>query len=68
MHAIRDQLRSAFGTVYRIPGSAERSVAQHRAIAAAIALRRPDEARAAMHEHIARVESEFVQITATAVQ
>jgi DNA-binding FadR family transcriptional regulator len=59
MEAIRDRLRAAFGTVFHIPGSAERSVAQHREIAAAVALLRPDEARAAMHEHIARVEREF---------
>jgi GntR family transcriptional repressor for pyruvate dehydrogenase complex len=60
MHAIRDQLKAAFGTVYHIPGSAERSLAQHREIAAAIALRKPAEARSLMHAHIDRVEAEFV--------
>ena len=59
MHAIRDQLQEAFGTVYHIPGSPERSLEQHREILGAIALRRPDEARDRMHEHIARVEHEI---------
>jgi GntR family transcriptional repressor for pyruvate dehydrogenase complex len=59
MHAIRNQLQDAFGTVYHIPGSPERSLAQHREIAGAIALRRPDEARERMHEHIGRVENEI---------
>jgi DNA-binding FadR family transcriptional regulator len=59
MEAIRDQLRTALGSAYHIPGSAERSLAQHREIAGAIALRRPEDARALMHAHIRRVESEF---------
>jgi GntR family transcriptional regulator, transcriptional repressor for pyruvate dehydrogenase complex len=59
MHAIRDQLRQALGTVYQIPHSAERSLTQHREIAEAIRLRRPDDARARMHEHIGRVEQEI---------
>lgn len=66
MHAIRDQMRSAFGTVYHIPGSATRSLVQHREIAAAVALRRPDEARRLMHEHIRRVEDEFIEATTRA--
>jgi len=59
MHAIRHQLQTAFGTVYHIPGSPQRSLEQHREIASAIALRRPDEARERMHEHIGRVEHEI---------
>ena len=46
MHALRDQLHRALGTVYQIPHSAERSLAQHREIVEAIGARRPDEARA----------------------
>lgn len=59
MHAIRHQLQLALGTVYHIPGSPQRSLEQHRRIADAIALRRPDEARDRMHEHISRVEHEI---------
>ena len=66
MHAIREQLVNAFGTVYRIPGSPERSLAQHREIASAIALLRPDEARALMVEHVGRVEKEFIASAAQA--
>lgn len=59
MHAIRDQVHSALGTVYRIPNSAALSLEQHRQIAEAIRLRRPDEARARMLEHLGRVEHEI---------
>ena len=59
MHAIRDQVHAALGTVYHIPGSPERSLAQHREIAGAIKRRRPEAARALMHEHLARVEGEI---------
>jgi GntR family transcriptional repressor for pyruvate dehydrogenase complex len=59
MHAIRDQVQRALGTVFHIPGSPERSIEQHREIVDAIRLRRPDEARERMHEHIGRVEHEI---------
>jgi GntR family transcriptional repressor for pyruvate dehydrogenase complex len=62
MHAIRHQLQRALGSVYHIPGSPERSLEQHREIVDAIRLRRPDEARARMHEHIHRVEHEIHQL------
>lgn len=59
MHAIRDQIRRALGTVFHIPGSPERSLEQHCEIADAIRMQRPDEARARMHEHLQRVEDEI---------
>jgi GntR family transcriptional repressor for pyruvate dehydrogenase complex len=59
MHAIRDQLRSAFGTVFHVPGSPERSVAEHRAVAEAIGLLQPELARERMNQHISRVEAGF---------
>jgi GntR family transcriptional repressor for pyruvate dehydrogenase complex len=59
MHAIRDQVHRGLGTAFHVPGSAERSLAQHAEIVEAIRLRRPDEARARMHEHIGRVEHEI---------
>jgi GntR family transcriptional repressor for pyruvate dehydrogenase complex len=59
MHAIRDQVQRALGSAYRVPGSPERSLDQHREIVDAIRLRRPDEARQRMHEHIARVEHDI---------
>jgi len=62
MHAIRDHVHAALGTVFHIPGSPERSLEQHREIVDAIRLRRPDEARARMHEHIGRVEHEIHQL------
>lgn len=64
MHALRDQLHRALGTVYQIPHSAERSLAQHREIVEAIGARRPDEARAAMQAHIGRVEREIDTLAA----
>jgi GntR family transcriptional regulator, transcriptional repressor for pyruvate dehydrogenase complex len=59
MHAIRDQLRSAFGTVFHVSGSPEHSVAEHKAVAEAIGLRQPDTARERMNHHISRVEAGF---------
>lgn len=64
MHAIRDRLQEAFGTVYHIPGSPQRSLDQHREILQAIVLRRPGEARELMHEHISRVEREIQKTVA----
>ena len=59
MHAIRDQVTRALGTVYHVPGSPEASLGQHAEIADAIEALRPDDARARMHEHIRRVEHDL---------
>lgn len=59
LHTIRDQVERGLGIVYRVPDSARRSLEQHRQIAEAIRLRRPDEARLRMREHIARVQQEL---------
>jgi DNA-binding FadR family transcriptional regulator len=59
MHTMRDQLERGLGAAYRIPHSAPRSVEQYRGIVEAIRLRRPDEARARMREHVARIEQEL---------
>jgi GntR family transcriptional repressor for pyruvate dehydrogenase complex len=56
MHAVRDQLRAAFGTVFHVPGSPARSVAEHREIAEAVAARSPELARERMNQHISRVQ------------
>lgn len=61
MHAIREQLRTVLGTVFNVPGGPERSVEQHRQIAAAITLQQPDRARDLMNEHITRVERELYE-------
>jgi GntR family transcriptional repressor for pyruvate dehydrogenase complex len=55
MHAIRDQLRAAFGTIFQVPGSPAASVAEHREIAAAVESGAGDVARALMTRHIDRV-------------
>jgi GntR family transcriptional repressor for pyruvate dehydrogenase complex len=59
MHAVRDQLRAAFGTVFHVPGSPASSVAEHRAIAEAVASRSGERARDLMNEHIGRVQSGY---------
>jgi GntR family transcriptional repressor for pyruvate dehydrogenase complex len=59
MHAIRDLLSRALEQVYGIPGSAERSLAQHRLILEAIDGGRPDAAREHMRAHLTRVEQEI---------
>ena len=56
MHAIRDVMRLALQSIYRIPGSPERSMRQHREILEAVAAGRADEARARVREHLVRVE------------
>jgi GntR family transcriptional repressor for pyruvate dehydrogenase complex len=65
MHAIRDQLRDLLGNVFNVAGSPERSLEQHRKIAAAIRARRPELARQLMHDHISRVERELDESAAT---
>jgi DNA-binding FadR family transcriptional regulator len=66
MHAIRDQLERALGSIYRIPGSPERSVEDHGLIIAAMAERNPEDARAQMRDHLARVEEAVEAATAKA--
>jgi len=58
MQALRDIIRRALMSIFRIPGSPEASLEQHRAIRAAIAGRDPERARAQMREHLVRVESD----------
>jgi len=62
MHAIRELLHRALGSIYHIPGSPQRSIAQHRAICAAIAAKRPDDARERMREHLVRVQGDISDI------
>ncbi len=64
MHAIRELLLRALGSIYHVPGSPERSLEQHRAICEAIAGRRPHDARTRMAEHIARVEADVEKAVA----
>lgn len=59
MDAVRDQLRAAFGTVFRVPGSPALSVSDHRGIAAAVGARDAQRARELMNEHIARVQAGY---------
>ena len=66
MHAIRDQLHRALSSIYNIPGSPERSVDDHELIIEAVETRKPDEARARMHEHLSRVEEAVEAATAKA--
>jgi GntR family transcriptional repressor for pyruvate dehydrogenase complex len=58
MEAIRDVMRRGLLSVYAIPGSPERSMAQHRQILEAVEAGRPDEARERVREHLLRVEAE----------
>jgi DNA-binding FadR family transcriptional regulator len=59
MDAVRDQLRAAFGTVFHVPGSPALSVAEHRAIAEAVAARDAGLARERMNRHIGRVKAGY---------
>jgi GntR family transcriptional regulator, transcriptional repressor for pyruvate dehydrogenase complex len=59
MQAIRAPLQHALGSIYYIPGSAQRSIDQHRQILQAIRLGDPAAARQRMREHLARVESDI---------
>jgi DNA-binding FadR family transcriptional regulator len=64
MHAIRDQLERALGSIYRIPGSPEQSIEDHGLIIAAMGEGKPEEARARMREHLERVEEAVEAATA----
>lgn len=59
MEAIRDVMGRALHSVYRIPGSPEKSLQQHRDILDAVVAGRPDEARELVQEHLERVEREL---------
>jgi len=59
MQAIRESLRRALGSIYHIPGSPQRSIAQHRDVRAAIAAGRPDDARQRMRDHLQRVQGDI---------
>jgi GntR family transcriptional repressor for pyruvate dehydrogenase complex len=56
MHAVRDVLRRALLTVYRIPESPENAVGEHHKIRDAIAAGDATRARDEMRAHLARVE------------
>jgi DNA-binding FadR family transcriptional regulator len=58
MHAVREVIRRALMSIFRIPGSAVRSLEQHRAIRDAIAAGDPGRARVEMRAHLVRVEND----------
>jgi len=58
MRALRDVIRRALISIFLIPGSADSSLAQHRAIRAMIARRDGEAARAEMQSHLVRVETD----------
>jgi len=58
MRALRDVIRRALSSIFAIPESPERSNEQHRRIRDAIAAGDAGQARAAMLEHLVRVESD----------
>lgn len=58
MQAIRGLLQDALASIYFIPGSPQRSIAQHRLILSAIAKGDADAARQHMLEHLQRVEGD----------
>jgi GntR family transcriptional repressor for pyruvate dehydrogenase complex len=58
MRALRDVIRRALTSIFTVPQSPERSHEQHRAIRAAVASGDAERARAAMHDHLVRVEAD----------
>ena len=58
LDAIRDVLRDALLEIFRIPGSAESAIAEHRAILAAIRSGDGTESRIAARIHLDRVEAD----------
>lgn len=58
MGALREVIRRALMSIFRITGSPERSLEQHRAIRAAIAARDATRAREEMRAHLVRVETD----------
>jgi DNA-binding FadR family transcriptional regulator len=65
MHAIRDLLERALEQVYGIPGSAAKSLGQHRQILEAIGAGDAEEARGRMRTHLTRVEREIHEAVTT---
>ena len=65
MLAIRDILRRALSTIYRIPESAAQSIADHHMILAAVEAGDPVAARTAMRNHLASVERAIEAALAT---
>ena len=59
MQAIRGLLQRALSSVYHVPGSPNRAIEMHTLILEAIRDRRPDVARARMHEHVESVERDI---------
>jgi len=58
MGALRELIRRALMSIFLIPESPERSLAQHEAIRAAIAAGDSQRARAEMRDHLVRVEAD----------
>jgi GntR family transcriptional repressor for pyruvate dehydrogenase complex len=65
MRAVRDLIRQALVSTFPIPGSAERSLEQHRGIRAAIADGDAQRARTEMHDHLVRVEADVLRGSVT---
>jgi GntR family transcriptional repressor for pyruvate dehydrogenase complex len=59
MHAIRGLLQRALASVYHVAGSPERAIEMHQLILDDVRDRRPDAARARMHEHVESVERDL---------
>jgi GntR family transcriptional repressor for pyruvate dehydrogenase complex len=62
MKAVREVLHQALLDVYRIPGSPDRSLTQHRQILEAIEEGDPTGARELMRQHLTRVQEEIRQV------
>lgn len=58
MQAVRDVVRRALMSIFKIPGSPARALDEHRAIRAAIAERDGGRARSEMRAHLVRVEAD----------
>jgi GntR family transcriptional repressor for pyruvate dehydrogenase complex len=65
MQALRELFHRALSSVYHIPGSPETSLEQHQQILDAVASGRSDVARAAMQEHLRRVERDIERALTT---
>lgn len=59
MEGIRDLLHRSLASIYQIPGSPARTLEQHRDIVRAVAAGSADGARAAMRQHLTRVEQDI---------
>lgn len=62
MRAIRDPLHRALARVYHIPGSPQKSIAQHRAILEAVRAQDAEAARRRMAEHLRRVREDVRRV------